>query len=141
MAVAIEVLLHRGVPRQVQHPARAAERIDTVTGKNEAGVAERLVQDGEVAARGGDAVAQVLRWSCAELDLAAWLQGQKAGRGQYARFLDVIKNFTNPLKWHGQRRISGVADQPFELGADDSRWAGFEADCPNQPFGVCLGYR
>ena len=100
MAVTIEELLHGRIPGQLKYPARPAERIDTVTGEHEAGVAKRLVQDREVIASGGDAIAEVLRWSCAELDLTAWLQGQEAGCGQFARFLEGVEYVANPAEWH-----------------------------------------
>ena len=63
------------------------------------------MQDREVAARDGDAVAQVLRWSCAEFDLTAWLQGQEAGSGQDARLLESVSYLLNPLEWHRQEGV------------------------------------
>src|SRR5215470_11637531 len=47
----------------------------------------------------------------------------------------------NSAEWHGKRGVRSVANQPFELGADGSWWTGFEAYCPDQPFGVGLRYR
>lgn len=76
-----------------------------MTGEKEAGLAQRLVQDRQVVARGGDTFAEVLRWSCTEFDLAAWLQGQEAGSGQCARPFKMVQNFTNPAEWNGERRI------------------------------------
>lgn len=131
MAVPVEVLFHGRVARQLEYPARGTEGINSVTGENEVGFPERLVQDGEVAARGGNAFAQILRWSCAEFNLAAWLQGQQAGSGQRARFFKAIKNFTNPAEWHDQRGIGRVADQPFKLGTDSTGWTGLETYRPN----------
>jgi hypothetical protein len=105
VTVPVEIFLHGRIPRQLKNPARAPERVNAVTGESEAGVAERLVQDREVVAGGGDTFAEVLRWSCAEFDLAAWLQGQEAGSGQCARPFEIVQNFTNPAKWNGKRRI------------------------------------
>jgi len=90
MAVAVEVLFHGRVTRRLQDPVRSAERINAVTGENEAGLAKRLVQDREIAASGGDAVAEIFRWSCAEFNLAAWLHGQEAGSGQRSRYLEML---------------------------------------------------
>src|SRR5262245_22591780 len=110
-----------------------------MTGENEARVPERLVQDREVVARGGDTVAEVLRWSCAEFDLAAWLQGQEAGSGQDARFLQAVEYLTYPAERHVLGGVRVVQDQPFELGADHPWRAGFETDRADQPLG--LGFR
>ncbi len=82
MAVPVEELFHGRVARLFEYPVRTAERVDTATGENEAGVTECLVQNRQVAARCGDAVAEVLRWSCAEFDLTAWLQGQRPAPGK-----------------------------------------------------------
>jgi hypothetical protein len=88
VTVPVEVLLHRRVARLIKYAAWPAERINAVTGENEARVRERLVQDRKIAGRGGDTVAETLRWSCAEFNLAAWLQGQETGSRQGARFVE-----------------------------------------------------
>ena len=100
MAVTIEELLHGRIPREFEYAVRAAERVNAATGENEACVSECLVQDREVAARDGDTVAEVLRWSCAEFDLTAWLQGQEAGSGQNTRPVERVKYLLNPVEWH-----------------------------------------
>ena len=118
MAAPVEVLLHRGVPRQVEHAPRTAERIDAEAGEREAVLAERLVQDREVAASGGDALAEVLRWSRAELHLAARLQGQQARSGEHSRPLEAAQDLADLVERYGQHGVAQVADQPLELGAD-----------------------
>src|SRR5262245_50359500 len=110
-----------------------------MTGENEARIPERLVQDRVVVARGGDTLAEVLRWSCAEFDLAAWLQGQEAGSGQDARFLQRVEYLTYPAEWHALGRVCVVQDQPLKLGANRPWRARFEADRADQPLG--LGFR
>src|SRR6185312_13180134 len=105
VAVTIEELLHRRIAGKLKYTVRAAERINAAACEGEAGVPERLVQDREVAARHGDTVAEVLRWSCAELDLTAWLQGQVAGSGQDARFLKRVEYLLNPVEWHRQQGV------------------------------------
>lgn len=128
MAITIEELLHSRIAGKIEYPVRAAERVNAATCEDEAGIPERLVQDREVAARHGDTVAEVLRWSCAELDLTAWLQGQEAGSGQDTRFLEGVEYLLNPVEWHRQQGVYAVADEPLKLGADRSGWTGFEAD-------------
>jgi len=110
VAVTIEELLHGRIARKLEHPVGAAKRVNAATCEYEAGVPERLMQDREVAARDGDTVAEILRWSCTEFDLTAWLQGQEAGSGQAARLLERVKYLLNPVVWHRQKGICAVAD-------------------------------
>jgi hypothetical protein len=109
--------------------------------ENEARILECLVQDCEVAARYGDAVTEVSRGNCAELDLAAGLQREQASPGKNARLAKACHQVRNLVEGYWQRRIPDISDQPLQLGTEFSWRTGLEADRTDQALSLVLGER
>ena len=94
--VAVEELLHRRVPRQVEHPERRSERVESLPVQAETRLVDGLPERGKIPACDRDALAETSRGSGAEFHLAARLGGERspvraaprvcpAGRGRRPR--------------------------------------------------------
>jgi hypothetical protein len=72
-APAVEVRLHRGVPRVFEHPARGAERVEGGAVDRETVAGGGSAQEIQVAGRGAERLGEPVRRRGADLDLAAGL--------------------------------------------------------------------
>ncbi len=134
----VEELLHRGVPRQIEHSGRWSLEVKATAGEGEPGRFTGLPKNVHIVAGGSDTLSEIDRWSCAELDLTAWLPGSGGRPGHHAWPRQTRQDFANPVKWDWQRRIRGILHQPFELGTYGPWRTSLKTDRADQALGFQL---